>query len=105
MQQDVTRLLGTRRPPPLAALLTVWRVVGGTTLALSPLRQVARVVSLGVVYLLGVLLVSMSLGLAWGLLTALLSAIAFNFFPLPPLHRFTLANSQDWVALAAFVAV
>jgi len=105
MQQDVTRLLGTRRPSPLAALLIVLCVVGGTTLALYPLKQVAPVVSLGVVYLLGVLLVSMYLGLAWGLVTALLSAIAFNFFHLPPLHRFTLANSQDWVALAAFVIV
>jgi two-component system sensor histidine kinase KdpD len=105
MQQDVTRWLGTRRPAPLAGLFIVLCVVVAATVALYPLKQVAPVVSLGVVYLLGVLLVSLYLGLAAGLLTALLSAIAFNFFHLPPLHRFTLAESQDWVALAAFVIV
>ena len=105
MQQDVSRLLGTRRPSPSAALVIVLCVVGGATLALYALKPVAPVVSLGVVYLLGVLLVSLYLGLGWALLTALLSAIAFNFFHLPPVHRFTLADSQDWVALAAFVIV
>ncbi len=75
------------------------------TALVYPLEHAAPVVSLGVVYLLGVLLVSTYIGLAAGLLTALLSATAFNFFHLPPLHRFTLANSDNWVALAAFIIV
>ena len=32
----------------------------------------------------------------------MLSAAAFNFFHLPPVGRFTIADSRNWVALAAF---
>ena len=59
-------------------------------------------VSLGVVYLPAVMLVSVVWGLRLGLLASVLSAIAFNFFHLPPLHRFTIADEGDWVALAVF---
>lgn len=34
--------------------------------------------------------------------TALLSAAAFNFFHLPPVGRFTIADNRNWVALGAF---
>ena len=61
--------------------------------------------SLGVVYLLAVLIVSTYVGFAAGLLTALLSTLAFNFFHLPPLYRLTLSDSEEWVALATFVLV
>ena len=44
-------------------------------------------------------------GLALGLATSLLSAAAFNFFHLPPTGRFTIADSRNWVALAAFIIV
>jgi two-component system, OmpR family, sensor histidine kinase KdpD len=37
-----------------------------------------------------------------GLGTALASAAAFNFFHLPPVGHFTLADSRNWIALAAF---
>ena len=33
------------------------------------------------------------------------SALAFNFFQIPPLHRFTIADEENWVALATFVIV
>jgi len=63
---------------------------------------VAPVVSLGVVYLPAVMLVSVVWGLRLGLVASVLSAVAFNFFHLPPLHRFTIADEGNWVALAAF---
>ncbi len=75
------------------------------TLAIFPLEQVAPTVSLSVVYLPAVLLVSTYWGLALGLVASLVSAAAFNFFHLPPTGRFTLADSRNWVALAAFVVV
>ena len=61
--------------------------------------------SLSVVYLPAVLLVSAYWGLTLGLVTSLLSAAAFNFFHLPPTGRFTIADSRNWVALAAFMIV
>ena len=41
-------------------------------------------------------------GLWMGLLTALLSAAAFNFFHIPPTGAFSIADGENWVALAVF---
>jgi two-component system sensor histidine kinase KdpD len=79
--------------------------VAAATLAIYPLHHLAPVVSLSVVYLPAVLLVSTYWGLWLGLATSLLSAAAFNFFHLPPDGRFTISDSRNWVALAAFIIV
>src|SRR3954463_2632343 len=68
-----------------------------------PLKEVTEPESAGVAYLLAVLLVATLWGFWLGLLTSVLSAIAFNFFHLPPLGRFTIADSGHAVALAAFL--
>ena len=40
---------------------------------------------------------------AWlALATAVASALAFNFFHIPPTGRFTIATGENWVALAVF---
>jgi two-component system sensor histidine kinase KdpD len=75
------------------------------TLVVYPLKQVAPVVSLGVVYLLAVLVVSLTWGAWLGALTGVLSAAAFNFFQLPPVGRFTVKDPNDWVALGTFLVV
>jgi len=79
--------------------------VAAATAAIYPLKSLAPVVSLSVVYLPAVLLVSAYWGLALGVATSLLSAAAFNFFHLPPTGRFTIADSRNWVALGAFIVV
>lgn len=73
-----------------------------TTALIYLLRQFMPVVSTGVVYLIGVMLVSIYWGFALGLFTAVLSSAAFNWFHIPPTGRFTIANSEDWVALVVF---
>jgi two-component system, OmpR family, sensor histidine kinase KdpD len=85
----------------VAALISVAAATG----AVYALKGLAPVVSLSVVYLPAVLLVSAYWGLRLGLATSLLSAAAFNFFHLPPVGRFTIADSRNWVALAAFTVV
>jgi two-component system, OmpR family, sensor histidine kinase KdpD len=97
-------LRGTRPPLTIGVAVSVGAVALATA-AIYPLRQIAPVVSLSVVYLPAVLLVSAYWGLALGLATSLLSAAAFNFFHLPPTGRFTIADSRNWVALAAFTTV
>lgn len=79
--------------------------VAFATLAIYPLTSIAPIVSLGVVYLPAVLLVAVYWGLPLGLLTSIASAAAFNFFHLPPVGRFTISDSRNWVALAAFTLV
>ena len=53
----------------------------GLIYALKPL---APTVSLGVVYLPAILLVSVYWGLRMGIATSLASALAYNFFHIPP---------------------
>lgn len=98
-------LLRGSRPGLALGLAAAAGSVALATAVLYPLEQVAPVVSLGVVYLLPVLVISTYWGLALGVLSAFLSAAAFNFFHLPPVGRFTLADSRNWVALLAFLAV
>lgn len=75
------------------------------TLALFPLREIAPAVSLGVLYLLAVLLVASVFGVWLGIATAFGCALAFNFFHIPPTGRFTIAEAENWVALVVFIAV
>src|SRR5947209_225295 len=76
--------------------------VAAITGLIFPLRHVMPAVSTGVLYLLGVLLVSTYWGLGLGLLTSLASATAFNFFHIPPTGQFTIADVQNWVALGVY---
>jgi two-component system sensor histidine kinase KdpD len=58
---------------------------------------------LGVVYLLAVLFVAIRRGETAALLAAVLSVASLNFFFIEPRHRFTIADSENVVALAVFL--
>lgn len=95
-------MLAAKPPPKRVGMLVAVFAVALCTLLVYPLKQIAPVVSLGVVYLLAVLFVAAIWGAWLGMLTAVLSAAAFNFFHLPPVGRFTIRDSENWVALIAF---
>ena len=76
-----------------------------STLLIYPLKDVAPAVSLGVVYIPGVLFISTLWGWRIGLLAAVASALAFNWFHIPPTGRFDVAADRDAVALVTFVIV
>lgn len=99
------RALSTRRPPVAAGVALAVAVVAIETLALYPLGEAAPSVSLGVVYLLGVLIVAIVWGAWLGVATSLVSALAFNFFHIPPTGRFSIDDAENWVALAVFLIV
>src|SRR3954468_17056098 len=92
----------TRRPPLLAGVVAAALGVALTTLLVFALRGVAPVVSLGVVYLLTVLVIASIWGVWLGVATALASALAFNFFHIPPTGRLAISGGENWVALAVF---
>jgi two-component system sensor histidine kinase KdpD len=98
-------LLAAEPPSRRVGMAAALIAVALCTLIVYPLAHVAPVVSLGVVYLPAVLVVSVAWGAWLGVATAVVSAAAFNFFHLPPLGRFTLQSSENWVALAAFLVV
>jgi K+-sensing histidine kinase KdpD len=97
--------LGGEAPLVWLGILATLAAVAVGTLVVYPLKEVAPVVSLGVVYIPGVLLISIVWGLRLGLLAALLSAVAFNWFHLPPVGALDIAADHDLVAVAVFAIV
>jgi two-component system sensor histidine kinase KdpD len=97
-------LIPKRLPVAVGVMLAIGLVVA-ETLLLYPLKGIAAPVSLGVVYLLGVLVVSIGWGATLGTATSVASAAAFNWFHIPPTGRFTIADGENWVALGVFLVV
>ncbi len=64
----------------------------------------ANATTAGFAFLLLVLGISAAWGLAEAVLASVAATLCFNFFFLPPLGKFTIADPQNWVALFAFLA-
>ena len=90
------------RPSRVSALVISAALVAASTAFVAAVTPSVPARSAGVFYLLAVLGVSSIYGLWWGLATSLASALAFNFFFLPPAHTLVIDSSSDWLALAAF---
>lgn len=80
-------------------------VVALLTAVIFPVKSIAPPISVGVLYLLGVLLTASIWGIRLGVATAILSALAFNFFHIPPTGRLTIAKQDDGVAFLTFLIV
>jgi two-component system sensor histidine kinase KdpD len=98
-------LLAPNPPSRRVGVVVALACVALCTLIVYPLRDVAPIASLSVVYLPAVLVVSITWGAWLGIATAVVSAGAFNFFHLPPTGEFTIRDSRNWVALIAFFVV
>src|SRR5712692_2566466 len=68
-------------------------------------RHVLRVnqTTVALSFLLAILAVSAVWGMAVSVSMSVLSVLAFNYFFLPPVGTFTIADPQNWVALFAFL--
>jgi two-component system sensor histidine kinase KdpD len=60
--------------------------------------------TVGFAYLLLVLIIASTWGLVEATLASIAATLAFNFFFLPPIGKFTIADPQNWVALFSFLA-
>ncbi|MGI5488356.1 sensor histidine kinase [Microtetraspora malaysiensis] len=98
-------LLRPTRLPILWGVIVSALFVVAETFLTDPLERWAPGSSLGVVYLLGVLVVSYLWGLRLGVPTAVISGFAFDYFHLPPAHTITIFSSWSWIALVIFVVV
>src|SRR5580765_5455192 len=72
------------------------------TALLIPLRSHVNTTTVGFAYLLAVLFAAILWGSKPALLASVFGMLCFNFFFLPPFHTFTIADPQNWIALAAF---
>ena len=59
--------------------------------------------TVALMFLVSVLLTSAYWGLRYAVVQAVVATAAFNFFFLPPVGTFTIADPQNWVALFAFL--
>jgi two-component system, OmpR family, sensor histidine kinase KdpD len=97
-------LLARDAPSRRSGVIVALAAVALSTLIIFPLKHVAPVSSLAVVYLPAVLLVSVTWGAWLGVPTAVLSALAFDFFHVPPVGELTARHASYWVvALIVFL--
>lgn len=89
----------------LAGLLASVAAVSLITGVIYPIKTIAPPISVGILYLLAVLLISSFWGARLGVFTAVISGLAFNWFHIPPTGEFTIAKDQDGVAFITFLVV
>ncbi len=85
----------------VAALLAVAVV----TAALGPGLKVSNAATVSTTYLMVVLLVAATSRLRVAVVTSVLCMLCLNYFFLPPVGAFTIADPENWAALFAFIAV
>jgi two-component system sensor histidine kinase KdpD len=73
------------------------------TVLIELLQSFVPVLTLGVLYVFAVLPVAVLRGSVASVAVAVVSMLAFNFFFLPPLYTFTLAEPNNWFSLAVFL--
>ncbi|MET0211934.1 MAG: ATP-binding protein [Vicinamibacterales bacterium] len=67
--------------------------------------HVSNAATISTTFLLIVLVVAATSRLWVAVVTSIVAMLAFNFFFLPPVGGFTIADPQNWIALIAFLAV
>jgi signal transduction histidine kinase len=104
MRARLLSLLLRTSPPQTLGLVVAAVLIAVETLGLYPLTGDAQEGARGVIYLLGVLVVSTVWGAFLGVVTSLASAIAFNYFHVLPYRMLDLTPIQDLREVGIFVA-
>ncbi|HEV2199213.1 MAG TPA: ATP-binding protein [Bryobacteraceae bacterium] len=86
----------------IARIVAAVGLVAGITFVFFRMVPV-NATTAGFAYLIGVLVIGATWGLAESVTGSLLAVLFFNFFFLPPIGTFTIADPQNWVALFAFL--
>ena len=94
-----------RRQPAAVHAGAALGAVAVVTLVLGRWLQVSNAAVVSTTYLLIVLLVAATSRLWVAVATSVVAMLCFNFFFLPPVGAFAIADPQNWVALFAFLAV
>jgi two-component system sensor histidine kinase KdpD len=80
-------------------------MVAGALLLGLALREFLGISNIGLVFLTAVLASAVSYGLWPALFACVMSVLAFNFFFIPPLYTFTVADPENIIALFTFAIV
>ena len=95
----------TRERSDAARLVAGVGAVGVVTLAFARWLPSANTATISTTLLMVVLVVAATSRLWVAITTSFVAVLAFNFAFLPPVGTFTIADPQNWVALASFLAV
>jgi two-component system sensor histidine kinase KdpD len=106
---STTRALGFRLPQRgrarvALALVSSSLLIAGVT-GVMKLLELAEVpvLSLGALYLFAIVPIAIVWGVPYAVAGSVVSMLAYNFFFLPPLYTFTLADSRNWFALLVYL--
>jgi two-component system sensor histidine kinase KdpD len=92
------------RPAVLAIRLIASLVVVAVITFLCSRVIAVNATTAGFAYLLGILAIAATWGLIESVVASVAAMLCFNFYFLPPVGKFTIADPQNWVALFAFLA-
>ncbi|MGH3406501.1 MAG: DUF4118 domain-containing protein, partial [Streptosporangiaceae bacterium] len=84
----------------LAAVLSL-----GLTVVLASLRNSLNLTSDALLFLVAVILVALVGGFAPAVLAAIVGSLLLNYYFIPPIHKLTIAQANNALALGVFVAV
>ena len=76
--------------------------IAAVTAVCAPFHDTLNDTTVALSYLLVVLFVATGWGRWPALVASVLGMLCLNFFFLPPLYTFTIADPKNWIALAAF---
>jgi len=89
--------------PKVSGYLFAVSGIAVVTAVLAPFHEQLSSTTVALAFLLVVLFAATRWGSRPAMAAALLGVACFNFFFLPSIHTFTIADPQNWVALAAFL--
>jgi two-component system sensor histidine kinase KdpD len=96
----------SRRPwgSPTGYLFSALLVAGFTALAVA-VHAFGGLTNVALVYLIPVLASASLYGMRTGVFTGIVSALAYNFFFLPPIYTFTIEDPENVLTVAVFIVV
>ena len=89
---------------PSGYLVSLLLVAGFTALAVA-VHALGGLANVALVYLIPVLASASLYGMRTGVFTGLVSALAYNFFFLPPIYTFTIQDPENVLTVAVFIVV
>ena len=78
-------------------------VLATAVLLLLPLRGFVNTATIGLAFVIVVLLIATTYGSIPAIAVSILTMLSFNYFFIPPYHTFRVDDPQNWVALSAFL--
>src|SRR5262245_57558961 len=87
----------------VARIAATLSIIAGITVFYFYIFNEATSTTIAMTYLLATLGVATGWGLPEAIVASVVGVLCFNFFFLPPLFTFYLSDTQNWVALFAFL--